>query len=110
MAGDKQETREAFYILSEVLVRLAISTVEPRREEICIQAIVREEKHHIETHLRGNSAIVMPTCSLMADAASFGGPLCTIAPNHEPCLPVKTSACISRRKQRRRKVYNDNLI
>lgn len=66
-------------------------------------------KHQIETHLRGDSGIVLPACSLMADAASSGGSLCTIVPDHEPCLPDGTSSCVNCRKQRRRMAYECNL-
>lgn len=120
MVGDKQQTMEAFYILNEVLFRHVISPLEPRPGETCIQAVVREAKHQIKTHLHGNSASELPTSSLMADAASPGVPLCTatpdpgvplrtIKPDHEECLLDRTSACIRCRKQRRHAAFRSNL-
>ncbi|KAM0707324.1 hypothetical protein Q7P35_005562 [Cladosporium inversicolor] len=110
LTGDKQQTMEAFHILSEVLVRHAISPLQPQPGETCIQAVAREAKHQIEIHLSDKSAIVLPTHSLMADGTSFGGPLCTITPDHKPCLPDKTSACINCRKERRGKAYKENVV
>lgn len=109
MVGDKQQTMEAFYILSDVLLRYAISPFEPRTGETSIHAVAREAKHQIQVHLHGKSAIALPTKSLMADAESSGGPLCMITPDHAPCLPDRNSDCINCRKQRRRKAYEDNL-
>lgn len=109
MVGDKQQTMEAFRIFNDVLLRHAISPLEPRPGETCIQAVVRETMHQIKSRIRGESSIVLPTYSLMAETESPDGPHCTITPDHDPCLLDNTSACISCRKQRRRKVYEDNL-
>jgi hypothetical protein len=109
MAGDKQQTMEAIIILCDVLVRQTISPIEPQPRETYIQAVMGEAKHQIETHLRGDSGTVLPTCSLMADAAFSGDSLRTIVPDHEPCLPDETSSCVNCRKQRRRMAYECNL-
>lgn len=109
MVGDKQQTMEAVSILCNVLVRHVISPLEPRSEETCIQAVVREVKHQIEIQPRGESSIALPKYSLMAEVESLHGPRCTFTPDHKPCLRDNTSACIRCRKQRRREVYEDNL-
>jgi hypothetical protein len=109
MVGDKQQTIEAFYILSDVLVRYTISPFEPRTGETCIQAVAREAKRQIQVHSNGKSAIVLPTNSLMADAESSGGPLCMITPDHKPCLSAEPSACVYCRKQLRGAAFKRNL-
>lgn len=108
MVDDKQQTMEAFYILCDVLVRHAISPLEPRSGETCIQAVVREVNHEIEIHLRGRSSTVLPKYSLMAEAESLDGPRCTITSDHEQCLLDNTSACIRCRKKRHSEAYKDN--
>lgn len=109
MVGDKQQTMKAFCIFADVLHRHAISPLEPRPGETCIQAVVRETMHQIKSHICGKSSIVLSTYSLMAEAESLDGPHCTITSDHEQCLLDNTSSCIRCRKQRRREAYEDNL-
>lgn len=109
MVGDKQQTMKAFCIFNDVLLRHAISPLEPRPGETCIQAVVGEAIRQIQIHICGKSSVVLPTYSLMAETEPLDVPQCTITPDHEPCLPDNTSACIRCRKQRRREVYEENL-
>lgn len=109
LVGDKQQTMEAFYILSEVLVRHTISPLESQPGESSLQTVAREAKCNMKTHLRDNSALRLPSCSLMVDEAPSGDRSCTRSHDHEPCLLDRTSTCIRGRKQRRVIAFNCKL-